>query len=978
MKQTKSIKKSILTIITAIMLAMSAGIALADGSDPLDPSDGGADWDGDGLTNSEEQTHGTNMNNADSDGDGLPDGWEVSNGLNPTNGGDANADPDGDGLTNAQEYAQGTNPNNSDTDGDGKPDNTDQFPTDPNDGEYSDSDGDGIPDAYDPDFSESDAGSGNGGTEGGGESDAGGEGQGEGQGEGEGDGDGKPQGRPSGAGGNTSSQGSGSGSGQGEGSGSGSGSGSGEGQGESGGQGEGSGSGEGSGEGQGEGEGEGEGDSDSGEPGSQPGPDLPGEATGGPQSDSDGPSNLEEILEELQKEQDKREQEVSNDNMEPPMPIDDDSTPPEPSDTPSDTPGPFDDLSDEEIERLIEEIKEALKKAKEEEEARERGESGEEGTGVPQTGNNPVGPQPSMNPTNNPELDRQQSWQWLNLGSGSYGVSPTRIGSDWTHMLWIEGMVNQEILTFGGIMDVMRANGINFDSFRPTPAEAYLEFPDFQTYSAAQALTTQICDEYVLYELDNATNTIIYTYDISYSGDGPENRWVPENTQTEDLQDTTGDDARQQIDDIIEQMRQDTELARDRDIPTGYGEGGDNQFLEEQGVESNAARQENARNAGADAGIQQANEDTEDKAKNTQSARQGAQSAANATERASNAGDETAAAESAVQAVDEAKRAAANADPSSETDQREVDRAVTAAQEALQTAASLNPDLQEIMDEVSDEISDMPLGQGKSESEIFADDAVEASQNAQQAAQEENVQDAAMSAVEAIASAQSAREVAVEGDITDRQAVDLAITAAQDAVNAAAEAGWEDAGAWEQSLDNIEPFSDMGEAAREAEARKRDTMPGEFADSNNPNVAEDMLAVAEEAVRNAIRAMESANPAFEPDARGIQYILEQTEQTLSNAGNWGVSNEDLATLQSDLNGAIQEYKNREYSLAAVWQGESDCWYRDTTGKILVFTNSNLAQIWAAQNGLITDPRVLGRLPEDWETIDASPTARREN
>ena len=46
-------------------------------ADPLDPSDGGADWDGDGLTNSEEQTHGTNMNNADSDGDGLPDGWEV-------------------------------------------------------------------------------------------------------------------------------------------------------------------------------------------------------------------------------------------------------------------------------------------------------------------------------------------------------------------------------------------------------------------------------------------------------------------------------------------------------------------------------------------------------------------------------------------------------------------------------------------------------------------------------------------------------------------------------------------------------------------------------------------------------------------------------------------------------------------------------------------------------------------------------------
>ena len=47
------------------------------------------------------------MNNADSDGDGLPR-WmgSLNHGLNPTNGGDGNADPDGDGLTNAQEYAK--------------------------------------------------------------------------------------------------------------------------------------------------------------------------------------------------------------------------------------------------------------------------------------------------------------------------------------------------------------------------------------------------------------------------------------------------------------------------------------------------------------------------------------------------------------------------------------------------------------------------------------------------------------------------------------------------------------------------------------------------------------------------------------------------------------------------------------------------------------------------------------------------------
>ena len=62
MKENNKFKNTMLTILTAIMLAMSAGIVTADGSDPLDPSDGGADWDGDGLTNSEEQTHGTNMN----------------------------------------------------------------------------------------------------------------------------------------------------------------------------------------------------------------------------------------------------------------------------------------------------------------------------------------------------------------------------------------------------------------------------------------------------------------------------------------------------------------------------------------------------------------------------------------------------------------------------------------------------------------------------------------------------------------------------------------------------------------------------------------------------------------------------------------------------------------------------------------------------------------------------------------------------
>ena len=139
--------------LSVFLMTMSASVVIGDGSDPLDPSDGGADWDGDGLTNAQEQSQGTDMNNADTDNDGLPDGWEVAYGLNPLSASDSSADPDGDGLTNTQEYAAGTNPNSADTDGDGTPDGQDPFPNDPNDGSSSDSDGDGIPDAYDPDFS---------------------------------------------------------------------------------------------------------------------------------------------------------------------------------------------------------------------------------------------------------------------------------------------------------------------------------------------------------------------------------------------------------------------------------------------------------------------------------------------------------------------------------------------------------------------------------------------------------------------------------------------------------------------------------------------------------------------------------------------------------------------------------------------------------------------------------------------------------
>ena len=49
----------------------------------------------------------------DSDGDGIPDAWEIANGLDRFNAADAAADSDGDGRTNMQEYVAGTDPHNA-------------------------------------------------------------------------------------------------------------------------------------------------------------------------------------------------------------------------------------------------------------------------------------------------------------------------------------------------------------------------------------------------------------------------------------------------------------------------------------------------------------------------------------------------------------------------------------------------------------------------------------------------------------------------------------------------------------------------------------------------------------------------------------------------------------------------------------------------------------------------------------------------
>ena len=44
---------------------------------------------------------------ADTDKDGMPDGWENAKGLNPGEASDASKDRDGDGYTNIEEYING-------------------------------------------------------------------------------------------------------------------------------------------------------------------------------------------------------------------------------------------------------------------------------------------------------------------------------------------------------------------------------------------------------------------------------------------------------------------------------------------------------------------------------------------------------------------------------------------------------------------------------------------------------------------------------------------------------------------------------------------------------------------------------------------------------------------------------------------------------------------------------------------------------
>ena len=826
-------------------------------------------------------------------------------------------------------------------------------------------------------------------------------GQGEGSGEGQGSGSGEGQGEGSGQG-----QGEGSGSGSGEGSGSGSGEGTGEGSGE--------GQGEGSGQGQGEGSGEGQGEpSDSG----QPIPNGTGQASGGTPSNGGGPPsppgppgppNGEEndLLEQLLREQELRDneaqeqEEMEEDDLNPqdfmddtdesspdnyddifdesPDIIDSDESPDEfmdvvPTDANSQEDRPFQDLSDEELQRMIDELM-----RQEPTPGPRPSQDSPSDTGQNQRQQQTQFPQTPVSPDLN--LPQGQTWLWINTVSGLLETAVERPpNGPWVHVLFMtnpDGTNSTFIMTFDDLrrMDLMDLDApMQIEYFQPVPTTLVMDFEEMDEFNLYinSPNFTGYQDGYWEVITDSSMSSITIQLMSNMDTDGPEGRWVSMGGG-EDVSSDTTQAINQQMQEMIDQINQENQIATDRGIPTGYGEGSTSPYVPDD--ESNAVAQQEAAEAGARAGKGDASEAREGASRETSAARQEAQGAARQVEATD---DIESAIEGVEQAIENAMKANAVADPTIEADVSNRNQAITAANDAINSLeemlvpdAPMEDEIREMLNQAREDLDNLEIGEGSSLAQSMAEVAQESRDKAMDASPN-RTQESLYEATNATEAAVDANAAAIQGDNDDRAAVQEARNMAQQAIDAANEAG-ADTSPIQQLLDQQPDINNLGELAEEAEARNRDTLPGEFADVNNPEVSEDMMVVARRATEIAEQAMAEANPTNINDMEAARYIQGQANNAIDNVeGRWDGDSEEINELRQKIQEAAAELDERAESMCALWNTTSQTWYRDMSGKILIFGNIQDALVYGVQKGIIPED-ASPDMPSDWRAITVIP------
>ena len=829
---------------------------------------------------------------------------------------------------------------------------------------------------------------------------------------------------------------------------------------------QGEGSGEGSGEGQGEPSGEGQGEPSEGDTPSDSGQPTPdnqsGEASGGSESAPPQDSLLQQLLDEQEARDgteestpfepsesappnaddfmDESEDQIDepSDNYddifddtpsptgEPSMSPDDfmDTPPQDPSpsddelpltndnmddgnsyplDEPSSQPRPFENLSDEELQQLIDELRETPEPTNPEDFMEEdiddvtplpdeppqdpttgpgegRGEEPSNRPGDGQPSDDNVFPESNDSTSSN---ESGQSWLWINVGTGELnsGVSAPPTGI-WRHALYLDNLsestrssfiLGNFVMTFDEVRRLFSENFGQDDTtfYQPLPTMLSMEFSGAETWVAAQRYLDRMEGQYWDIEKDDMGYNCTLSFNYLEQSPDTEPRWVSMGPESDgDITTPSIDESRSAAQEMVDRINQENQMANDRDIPTGYGEGSTSPFIPD--AESNAALQQEAVDAGANAGKADAQMAQEGASNETDDARQQAQQNARDIGQSN---DLDSALEIVESAVENAQRANASADPNNPEDVNNRNQAVAAANEVLDSASELldpnmdtmDGEIKEQLDAIREDLNELEVGESSSLAQSFAEEAKNARDNTMEA---DNSTDKAAEAIKATENAVESRNAANEGDSKDREAVQEAINMAQQSVDAATEAG-EDMVQQQELIDSIPPFNELPDLAIDAEARMRDTMPGEFADVDNPDLAEDMMAVAEQAVSNLEQAVSEANPSNQYDRDATEFIMEKTNATIDNVeGSWSGDPEEIEELRERVNEALKEFSEKVENICALWNPNTMSWYRGTTGDILIFKDSNDTLIYGVQRGLI--PATVPSVPENWEIIEVKP------